>query len=300
MHKENNRILITGGLGFIGSNLAKRLVKEGFDITILDSMYTGTMDNIYTIGEEINLIISKEFNPVGKKYDVIFHQGMYSSSPMYLENPKFASEIISQWLQILEYCKKNKTKLIYASSSSLYNGNPVPYKEDMPIYVKDIYTEARYAIERFAELYHNLYGLKSVGLRYFSVYGPNEKSKGKYANLVSQFLWDLKAGRSPVIYGNGNQSRDFIHIDDVVKANILAMEYPEQGIFNVGTGTSYTINDMASILSTAMKINLEPIYQKVDFKNYVEHTRADTSKAEYELGFRAGISLEEGIKRLIK
>ena len=192
-------------------------------------------------------------------------------------------------------------KVVYASSSSIYNGNKVPFREDMPIYVTDYYTECRYAIERLAKLYNILHGVKSVGLRFFSIYGPKEKFKGKYANIISQFLWAMLKDEPPVIFGDGTQTRDFTHVYDVVDALLLAWKRDfECEIFNVGTGVAHSFNEIVEILNRILGKNIRPIYKPNPIKNYVYHTLADTTKAERQLGFKAKIPLEEGIRSLIK
>jgi len=154
-------------------------------------------------------------------------------------------------------------------------------------------------MERLAKLYHELYGLQSVGLRYFSVYGPHEEAKKNYANLITQFLWAMKKGERPIIFGDGSQTRDFTFVDDIVEANILASKYKGFGVFNAGTGKSASLNDVVKILNSKLKTNLEPEYKSNTIKNYVQHTLADTSKAKKELGFSAKVKLETGIERLI-
>lgn len=296
------KILVTGALGFIGSNITERLVKEGHEVTALDNLHTGSEENISSVKNKIKIIKTGagDIAKLDECFDAVLHQGIYSSSPMYKENPHLTAKAIDEWISILEYARKNNTKLVFASSSSLYNGNNPPHKEDMPILVKDYYTEARYAMERLAKLYSDLYGVQSVGLRYFSAYGPHEKSKGKYANLITQFLWEMKAGRQPVILGDGKQTRDFVYVDDVVEANMLALNYKKHDIFNVGTGKSVTLTDMNALLAKQLGKDIKPKYEPNRIKNYVQHTLADTNKAASLLGFRANVSLEEGIGRLIK
>ncbi|MCW4021445.1 MAG: NAD-dependent epimerase/dehydratase family protein, partial [Candidatus Bathyarchaeota archaeon] len=237
----------------------------------------------------------------GSRFDAVFHLGIPSSSPMYKQNPKLVGEAINDMIEILEYAKETDCKVVYASSSSIYNGNEPPYSEDMPTYVTDYYTECRYAIERLAKLYNTLHGVKSVGMRFFSVYGPKEKYKGRYANIVSQFLWIMAKNEKPVIFGNGSQTRDFIHVSDVVEALILAMEKDfECEIFNVGTGIAHSFNDVVDLLNKALGKNVKPIYEPNPIKNYVQYTLADTSKAESVLGFKAKILLEAGIKHILQ
>ena len=295
------KVLVTGGLGFIGSNLAERLVAEGHEVTALDNMHTGNEENIAKIKDKIKVVKgdSGEVAKAGGKFDIIFHQGVYSSTPMYKENPHLTAKVIDDWIGILEYARKNDTKIVFASSSSVYNGHKPPHKEDMEIFITDFYTEARFSMERLAKLYDILYSVRSVGLRYFSVYGPHEKFKGRYANLITQFLWDMKAGRQPLIFGDGSQTRDFTYVDDVVEANLLASKFKKHDIFNVGTGKSVTINDMASLLAKKLGKDIKPRYEPNKIQNYVQQTQADTSKAASLLGFKAKISLDEGMTRLI-
>jgi len=195
---------------------------------------------------------------------------------------------------ILELARqKGARKVVFASSSSLYNGVSTPHREDAAIPVKDYYTEARLAMERMAELYYQLYGLDYAGLRFFSVYGPHEEAKGSYANMVTQFLWGMKMGRRPVIYGDGSQTRDFTFVKDVVEALMLVSE-KGTGIFNVGTGKAFSFTYVVELVNSRLGTDLKPIYQENPIKNYVMHTLADTGKME-SLGFRPRYLLEEGV-----
>lgn len=296
------RVLVTGGLGFIGSHTAERLVKEGHEVHVLDNMHTGSEANVSAIKGRIKVTRGEAgaLATLPGRFDAIFHAGIYSSSPMYREQPQLTAKALADWVAILEYCRKGDSALAFASSSSLYNGNGPPHRETMAIAVTDFYTEARYAMERLAELYSSLYSLPSVGLRYFSVYGSREQSKGRYANLLSQFLWAMRAGLQPVIYGDGTQARDFIHVDDVVNANLLALAYKGHGIFNVGTGRSTTLNGAVALLNRELGTAITPRYEKNPIANYVSHTLADTSLAAGKLRFRASITVEEGVRRLAR
>ena len=293
-------VLVTGGCGFIGSNLVERLVKEGHSVTIFDNLSTGNLKNIEGLDAESFDEPYSRLTDLAPHMDAVFHIGIPSSSPMYKRNPGLVGEAINDAIGILEYAKARACKVVYASSSSIYNGNEVPYREDMPVYITDYYTECRYAIERLARLYNILHGVKSVGLRFFSVYGPKEEYKGSYANMVSQFLWSLQKDEAPVIFGDGTQTRDFTHVSDVVDALTLAWK-GEFGceVFNVGTGTAYSFNQVVEILNMLLGTNVKPIYKPNPIKNYVQHTLADTSQAEKLLGFKAKIALEQGLRDLI-
>ena len=294
------KIVVTGGCGFIGSNLVERLVRDGYSVVVFDNLHTGSLENIKGLDVEFFNEPYSKMADIVPKADVVFHLGIPSSSPMYKRNPKLVGKAINDAIDIFEYAKKSGCKVVYASSSSVYNGNKVPYREDMPIYVTDFYTECRYAIERLAKLYNSLFGVKSVGLRFFSIYGPKEEFKKQYANIVSQFLWAMKRDESPVIFGDGTQTRDFTHVYDVVEALILAWKKDfECEIFNVGTGVAHSFNEVVEILNRLLGKNIKPVYKPNPIKNYVYHTLADTSKAEKMLGFKAKISLEEGLRMLL-
>jgi UDP-glucose 4-epimerase len=293
------KFIVTGGAGFIGSHLAEELIKRGFDVIVIDDLSLGVENNIPKEAVFIKGSSSK-VQEVSGSIDGIFHLGMPSSSPMYKEDPYLVGKTINEVITIFEYARKNQCKIVYASTSSIYNGNSLPYKEDMPVYVTDYYTECRYAIERLAKLYYDLYNVKSIGLRLFSVYGPREEHKGKYANIISQFLWAMLKDHSPIIYGDGSQTRDFIYVSDVVNAFILAMfSNINCDIFNVGTGKNYSFNEVINLLDKYLGKNIKPIYKPNPIKNYVYHTLADTTKAEKILGFKAKVSLEEGIKNIV-
>ena len=295
------KVIVTGGCGFIGSNLVERLVRDGYSVVVFDNLHTGNLRNIEGLDVEFYNEPYSKMVEIVPEAEVIFHLGIPSSSPMYKENPRLVGEAINDAIEIFESAKKYGCKVVYASSSSIYNGNKVPFREDMPIYVTDYYTECRYAIERLAKLYNVLHGVKSVGLRFFSIYGPKERFKGKYANIISQFLWAMLKDEPPVIFGDGTQTRDFTHVYDVVDALLLAWKRNfECEIFNVGTGVAHSFNEIVEILNRILGKNIRPIYKPNPIKNYVYHTLADTTKAERLLGFKAKIPLEEGIRSLIK
>jgi UDP-glucose 4-epimerase len=297
-------ILVTGGAGFIGSHIVRALVKQGHGVFVIDNFHTGSMKNLNGVLDKATVFDTNVSNvlklPI-PKMDVILHQGMYSSSPMYKEYPFRVAEVVEDGVALIEYAIKTNSKLILASSSSIYNGLPVPYREDMRPLISDFYTEARIAVERLVELYHNLKGLDAIILRYFSVYGPHEEFKGQYANNVSQFLWSLMRDGQPVIYGDGSQTRDLTFVDDVVRANMLAMDADMGfGLFNVGSGKSYSFNEIVGMLNKKLGKDIQPKYVPNPIKNYVANTLASTDKAEKTLKFKSQIGLEEGVDRIVE
>ncbi len=296
---KNRKILVTGGAGFIGTNLVRRLATNN-EVIVIDNMHTGTENNIKDLVDKGKVELFhedvKNINTLGMKVDLIFHLGFYSASPMYRNDPMLVSEVVAGMTALLEYCKNNNANMVFSSTSSIYNGIKPPHREDIIPGVTDFYTEARIYSERMAELYSKLFGINVLAMRFFSVYGKYEKAKGEYANLVTQFLWNIRDGKKPIIYGDGKQKRDFIYVEDLIDSLILASQIKGFDIFNVGYGKNYSLNEMLNLLNKHLGTNVEPEYIKMPVKNYVMETLSDTSKAEKVLGFRAKTSLKEGIR----
>ena len=295
-------ILVTGGAGFIGSNLVERLLDSGEEVTVLDDLSTGSRDNLDGLSGRLEVIYGSCSNLLDLELSprAIYHLGIPSSSPIYKKDPMLVGEAIKGMIAVLELAKRSGCKVVYASTSSLYSGQTPPHREDMEVDITDYYTEARYSMERIASLYKKLFDVDSAGMRFFSVYGPRERAKKQYANIVTQFLWEMMQGRAPVIYGDGRQTRDFVYVKDVVRALMLAMSSDYVGVLNVGTGTSYSFNQVVEILAEKMSLDVEPVHVDNPIKNYVAHTLADTSKAEEILGFRSRYPLPDGIAELME
>ncbi|MEA2098285.1 MAG: GDP-mannose 4,6-dehydratase [Patescibacteria group bacterium] len=298
------KILVTGGAGFIGSNLVHDLVKEDYEIIVVDNLSTGSLDNISDVMNEIKFIktscseVSKIKELEG--LDGIYHYGVPSTTQLYRDDKSLVGGAVNDFIEILELAKREDCKVIYASSSSVYNGNIPPFKEGMPVMIKDFYTEARHLMERVAKLYNDFYNVRSVGFRFFSVYGPREEAKKNFANLISQFLWDMKKGKSPLIYGDGTQTRDFTYVDDINHGFRLGMESGiDDDVFNLGTGKCYSLNELVNILNEILDTNINPVYKENPIQNYVQETLADASKARKRFGFEPKVHLREGIGKII-
>ncbi|MDT7859121.1 MAG: NAD-dependent epimerase/dehydratase family protein [Candidatus Aenigmarchaeota archaeon] len=293
------RFVVTGGAGFIGSNLVERLIKEGNEVIVIDNLHTGSLYNLKGLNIKFIKGDAGEIDKIIDPIDGIFHLGIPSSSPMYKKKRDLICKAIEDWIKILEYATKNKVKIVLASTSSIYNGNPLPWREDMQIIPTDFYTEVRYTMERIAKVYNDLYGTRVVALRLFSVYGEKEEFKGEYANLVTQFILAALRGETIKVFGDGTQTRDFIYVQDVVEAFIRAMNSNiDFDIFNVGRGKSYSLNEVIAMVSRILDVEVRVKYIENPIKNYVWHTLADTAKAEEKLGFKARVDLEEGIRKI--
>lgn len=295
-------VLVTGGAGFIGSNLVEDLIASGKDVTILDNLHTGSLSNLEGLCGTARVVQAscEDIPDLDLRPEEIYHLGIPSSSPMYKSDPLLVGNVINDAICVFELARKASCKVVYASSSSLYNGLNPPHREDMQIPVTDYYTEGRIGIERMAELYKQLFDVNSVGMRFFSVYGPREMAKKRYANMVSQFLWEMLDGKAPVIFGDGSQTRDFVYVKDVIRALQMAMDSSYHGILNVGTGRSYSFNDTIRMLNSKLGLAIEPRYVDNPIKNYVQHTLADTSKCKDTLKFEAKFTLEDGLDNLME
>jgi len=292
-----SKYLVTGGAGFIGSNLVERLMKYGHEVTIIDDFSTGSLENI---PNDVHQVLTNPYEDslsalTGENFKAILHLGAPSNTLQYRKDRGLVGQAVSDFTRVLEFAMEVKARLVYASTSSLYQGNPIPWNEDMPLAPLDYYTETRICWERLASVYYQYYGVESIGMRMFAVYGQHEGPKGKFANLLTQLLWAKQKNETYEVWGNGAQMRDAIHVDDVVDAWMIAANSGiKSRVFNIGTGKSYTINEMAEMLGTRIS------YVPCPIKNYVIKHRADTTRAEHILGFKAKIDIDEGIRKLVE
>lgn len=310
------KVIITGGAGFIGSNLANQLAKDHHEVLVIDSLFLGTVKNLNTktsppikiLATDIrNATLYQHFDEFKPTH--VVHLAAVSSAPMFQDGKcsrpmEWTNVNVKGFQRILEHSRRVGARFIYASTSSLYGNvrEQPPYKEDMLVRPRTFYESTLYTREILADAYFHSLGYPSIGLRFFSVYGPNETHKGKYANNITQFLWDMLEGKPPVIYGDGTQTRDFTHVNDVVRAIRLAMNKKgAHGVFNVGTGRETNFNKVVELLSEAMGEGIIlPKHVKNPLENYVARTLADTTNAEKWLGFKAKIPVEKGIKMQVR
>jgi UDP-glucose 4-epimerase len=301
------KILVTGGAGFIGSNIANKMSREKeASVVAMDDLSLGTPTNLlsnvkFVKGSVMDYELTLE---ASKGCDYIFHEAAKSSSPMFKDDPRQGVDINALgFMNVMESAKRNNVKkVIYASSSSMYNGLPVPFKESQILTPKTFYEASFYCREVLAKSYYLENGINSIGLRYFSVYGPNEKHKGQFANNISQFIWSIKSGESPLLYGDGRQTRDFVYVDDVVQANFLSLQSEEKefGIYNVGTGVTTSFSRVVEIINENLGTQIEASHVDNPIKNYVQDTKADISLARSELRYDPRWKgVEDGIKTLI-
>ena len=298
------KIVITGGAGFIGSNLAEELAKK-HEVVIIDDLSTGRVENVEALDLELVRgsitdpdLLRENFRGV----DYVFHQAALPSVQRSIEDPVLANEVnICGTLNVLVAARDaDVKKVIYASSSSVYGDTPeLPKREDMKPDPKSPYAVAKLAGEYYCKVFNEIYGLKTVALRYFNVYGPRQDPSSDYAAVIPKFANLILAGKEPIIYGDGEQTRDFTFVRDVVQANVLAMESDATGVFNVATGTRISINDLAGMVMGIIGNRMDCVHEEPRGGD-VRDSLGDISRAYAGFGYVPRYGMEEGLKETIE
>jgi UDP-glucose 4-epimerase len=302
------KVVVTGGAGFIGSHLAEELAKRGYHVIVLDDLSTGKMKNIAELlrgskadfiqGNIANLaLLGKLFQDV----DYVFHQAAIPSVPRSVENPLASHEAnITGTLNVLLAARDNRVrKVIYASSSSVYGDTPtLPKREDMPPNPQSPYAVTKLAGEYYCQAFEQVYGLSTACLRYFNVYGPRQDPSSQYAAVIPRFIQRARKGSPPIIFGDGEQTRDFTFVKDAVEANILAAERDACGIFNIGKGEKLSINELAELIIELVGNKVDTIHQEPR-PGDIRHSLAEISKAR-GFGYEPKYCLETGLRETIE
>lgn len=298
------KILITGGAGFIGSHLTDALIEKGNEILIIDNLSSGKMENVNPKAEFYKLDIqSPEISEIFKKNkpEAVFHLAAMIDVRKSVEDPaKDAETNILGSLNVLENCRKNGVeKIIFASTGGAIYGDAdiIPTPESYPEFPLSPYGIAKLTIEKYLNYYHKIFGLSFVALRLSNVYGPRQNSEGE-SGVVAIFCDKIFLGRQPVINGDGEQTRDYVFVDDVVEANILALEKDKIGVFNVGTGKETSVNEVFKKLKNLSKTEIKGIYGPA-MKGEQKRSCLDFSKIEKELGWTPKYDLERGLAETI-
>ncbi len=304
----SKKALVTGGAGFIGSHLTELLANRGYRVIILDDLSTGKMANVEPSLQKTNVGFIQGsitdlplLQQLFKGVDYVFHQAAIPSVPRSIENPGASHNVnVTGTLNVLLAARDNNViKVICASSSSVYGDTPtLPKIESMPPNPRSPYSVTKLAGEYYCQVFQQIYGLATVCLRYFNVYGPRQDPNSQYAAVIPLFIKHILGDKSPVIFGDGKQTRDFTFVEDVVMANIIAAQSTATGIFNIARGESITINNLAKLIASIMEKNIEPIYQESRTGDIL-HSLADISKAK-AIGYDPQYSLENGLKKTIK
>jgi UDP-glucose 4-epimerase len=304
------RALVTGGAGFIGSNIVHELVERGIEVVVLDDLFLGSEDNLEDVRDDIEFIEgsvleTEKVERAVQDCDVVFHQAARSSSPMHKEDPAKGARVnVEGFINVAEAAEEEGVeKIVYASTSSMYGSVSPPHTEDMDLEPTNLYTASKLSREAYARCYSYKGDIQTTGLRYFSVFGPHEKAKGKFANVVTQFLWKMMDDEQPVIWGDGTQERDFVYVKDVVEANIRAAESRDEEldgqVINVGRGDPVTFNQVVEEINRRLGKSIEPEKIENPRDKYVHEHDADNTKAKKLLDWTPQYSFEEGLQETV-
>jgi UDP-glucose 4-epimerase len=300
--------LVTGGAGFIGSHIVDRLVQNGEKVRVLDNFSTGKRANIEHNLGEIDLI-NGSLTDMGtvrravEGVDYVLHQGALPSVPRSVNDPIGSNDAnINGTLNLLVAARDACVKrLVFASSSSVYGDSPsLPKHERMPPDPLSPYALTKLAGECYCRLFTDLYGLETVSLRYFNVFGPRQDPESQYAAVIPKFIKCMLKGERPVIYGDGLQSRDFTYVENNVEANILACSAPRAvgEVMNIACGDRFSLLDLVDIINRILGTSIEPVFEPAR-PGDVKHSQADISKARELIGFEPKVGFVEGLERLV-
>ena len=298
---ENARVLVTGGAGFIGSNLANHLAADN-DVIAVDDLHLGTPENLSDDVEFVDASVLDDDLPT-EGVDVLFHLAAYSSYTMAEENKRAATRVnVEGFVNAVEQARdEGCDTVVYASTSSIYGSRTDPSPEELPVEARTCYEASKLAREQYGEYFHHHYNMTLAGLRFFSVYqgyGGAEEHKGEYANTVAQFTHKIANGERPNVFGDGSQTRDFTHVHDIVRGIELAADHRLQGIYNLGTGQSYTFNTMIEMINEELGTDVAPEYVENPLEVYVHDTMADATKMREATGWEPEIDFAEGVARV--
>jgi UDP-glucose 4-epimerase len=299
-------VLVTGGAGFIGSHLVEALVKAKHDVTVLDNLSSGKLDNLSSV--KVNFIKGdicdeKTVKKAVANQDVVFHLAAIASVPYSVQNPLETHEVnATGTLKLLIASRDAKVKrFVYSSSAAVYGDEPsLPKKESSPLKPQTPYALTKLAGEQYTLMFHKLYGIETVALRYFNVYGPRQDPKSPYSGVITKFVAALKQGTQPLIFGDGKQTRDFVFVSDVVQANLKAMTANAAGkVFNIATGVQVSINEMLAHLNEVLKTKISAKHEQRQ-PGDILHSVADISEAKKVLHYHPGVLFHEGIEQTVK
>jgi len=305
------KYLVTGGAGFIGSNIVENLVSSGHAVRVVDNLSTGKLENIREFIGDIEFIEGDltDYRVAQKAVDgvdYILHHAALSSVTLSMNEPIAVNRsIVDTTVNLFDAAVKGKTvkRIIQASSAAVYGDSPVlPKSEDMLPEPLSPYAAAKIAQENYARVFYYAYGLEVISLRYFNVFGPKQDLNSSYSGVIPIFLSKMVRGKCPVIYGDGYTSRDFVYIDNVVEANLLACSCEWTGkpeIINIGSGEEITLNGLVKMLNNILGTDLPPVYAE-QRKGDIRHSIADIMKAKDILKFTNRVSFYDGLMKLVQ
>jgi UDP-glucose 4-epimerase len=300
------KYIITGGAGFIGSHIAEALAGK-HEVVVIDNFFSGKQENLIEFSDCVQIIrgsitdlpsLRKAFNEA----DGIFHLAAIASVARSVDNPVATHETnLTGTLNVLLAARDcGVKKVVFSSSSAVYGDEPsLPKHENLPPFPLSPYAVSKLASEYYCRVFSELFGVKTVSLRYFNVFGPRQDPLGEYAAVIPKFITNLLNNKPPLIFGDGKQTRDFVYVKDVVQANIRAMQNEATGTFNIGSGKSTDLNTLAKSIAEIMKVSLQPVYEKPrsgDIRNSV----SDITAAHKAFGYQVRYSLDKGLSETIQ
>ena len=305
----NAKCLVTGGAGFIGSHIVERLVGKGVRVRVVDNLSTGHIRRLNSLLPTIELlegdladdaIAHRAVDGV----DYVLHQAAIPSVQRSIRDPIVSNRAnVTATLNLLESCRKHGVRrVVYAASSSAYGDTPVlPKREDMPANPLSPYALQKFTAERYAMMYHELFGLQTVSLRYFNVFGPSQDPNSEYSAVIPKFITKLLHAETLTIFGDGEQSRDFTYVDNVVEANLLALEATEAPgkVFNIGCGERISLNHLVRLLEKILGVTAKLEYQPPRSGD-VRDSLADINLAKSALGYSPRVAIEEGLRKTVE
>jgi UDP-glucose 4-epimerase len=301
------RCLVTGGAGFIGSNLAEALVKSGHQVRVLDNFATGARANLAAVAGTVELLEgdlrdAAIVERAVQGMEVVFHQAALPSVARSLEDPAttHAVNATGTLTLLLAARRAGARRVVYASSSSVYGDSPtLPKREEMPTQPKSPYAVSKLGGEQYCQVFAAALGLETVSLRYFNVFGPRQDPTSPYAAVIPKFLAAMRRGEPPVIFGDGKQSRDFTYVENAVRANLLAAEAPRVSgeVLNVACGARVTLLELVEHLNRLLGTRLDPVFAPRR-PGDVRHSQADLTRAAALLGYHPTVDFPEGLARM--
>lgn len=304
--------VVTGGAGFIGSHICRALLRRGRRVRIIDDLSTGNLENIKDIQEqfegsvdffELDIRDRERLKESVEGAETIYHQAAIPSVQRSIEDPLRSNSVNVDGTVGLMVAARDggAERFIYASSSSVYGeSEKLPKQESMPVNPISPYAVSKYSAELYASVFGKLYGLGSVGLRYFNVFGPHQDPASDYAAVIPRFIMRMLSGKPPVIFGDGEQSRDFTYVENAVQANLKAADSEVKSrALNVACGERYSLNTLVEILNEILGTGFEPIYESPR-PGDIRHSLADISQAEDLIGYHVEVSFREGLRRTVE
>jgi len=304
-----DKFLVTGGAGFIGSNICNKLVSQGCFVRVIDNLLTGKKSNLAGIADKIELIEADMGNADAaraamKGIDVVLHEGALPSVPRSVDDPAATHRhCVDATFTLLMAARDAKIKrFVYAASSSAYGDTPtLPKVETMPVNPLSPYAAAKLMCEYYCSVFYKVFGLETISLRYFNVFGPHQDPTNQYAAAIPAFVTSILKDAPPTIYGDGEQSRDFTYVDNVVEANLLAARAKQTKgeVINIACGETITVNAIIDMINKIVGKNVKPTYLP-SRKGDVKHSLADITQAKKLIGFKPVVSFKDGLKKAIE